>query len=197
VKAGKLSAVILGFAAVAGAAGFLFFRAQEREARLQNLQEEVQDLRARHKQLAPKTAIDAVPAPQTGFYEAESQPADGFRRMVLPETGGGGKTETLYVASLPDLVPEDFSGAERNPNGLLVLLNPGGKSRIQALTRDRTAGGHAAREAVLVDGKMVSAPAFWGETSIDSYQINGLPADQSGWAEKLFQEISAANKGGP
>ena len=127
----------------------------------------------------------------TGFYQAESSPAAGFRTMSL--AGTDGKSETLYVALVPDLMLEDFTGAVRRPIGLDVHLNAGGQARVRTLSRERTQGGRKGREAILVDGRIVAAPGFREEMTMSSFLISGPDMEHADWAEKLSQEISAAN----
>jgi hypothetical protein len=183
----------LAAAIVVVALALLFQRQRRREIRLQTLQLESEGLRAQRQQLGPQTAIDIAAVRPTGFYRAEMHPAAGLRPMVLALSGPEAKTETLYVALLPDLVAGDFTSVERVPRGVVVRLRAAAQAWVSVLSRDRTRGGRVVREAIVVDGKIVSAPAVREEIRVNSLQIAGLGMDQAAWVETLRQEVAAAN----
>lgn len=122
--------------------------------------------------LSAKAPVVPIGTVSLDFYEAGSSPADGFNAMTLI---GARENTTLYVAEMPDLTLQDIAhaaslvGADGKPV-LHIRFTPEGQKKFATLTRERSAGGKVSREAIVVDGTLISAPNFRQE-------INGPFAD--------------------
>jgi RNA polymerase sigma factor (sigma-70 family) len=94
------------------------------------------------------------------FFEAATSPTDGFKAMTLM---GAREPTILYVAETPDLTLQDIAhvaavlGGNNEPI-LRIKFTPEGQIKFRTLTRERSAGGKVSREAIVVDGALISAP---------------------------------------
>jgi beta-lactamase regulating signal transducer with metallopeptidase domain len=128
--------------------------------------------------LVPRTAIHASPSPSEtasiNFCEVADSPKEGFRAM----TGGKGLNgRTLYVGRIPDMTLDDIAGVaallEKGGPVLRVTFTPEGREKFRMLTRTRSAGGKVSREAIVINGDLVSAPSIRQEIDAPSAEIDG------------------------
>jgi hypothetical protein len=95
--------------------------------------------------------------------------------------------ETLYVAQASDLTLADIAGAEgrKDANGrtnLILRFTPAGREKFKTITKERTAGGLRAREAIVVKGILLSAPVIVAEIDSASAVVTGA----SGFEKLIF-----------
>ena len=128
--------------------------------------------------LVPRTATYAGPSSSgtasINFYEVAESPKEGFSAM----TGGNGlKGRTLYVGRTPDMTMDDIAGVaallEKNGPVLRITFTPEGREKFKTLTSTRSAGGKVSREAIAINGDLVSAPSIRQEIDAPSADIDG------------------------
>ena len=152
---------------------------------------------------ATRVHAEEARAPSIAFCQVAPGPTQGFRPLTLLVAKEGSpkeaEKETLYVSQTPDLTVLDLDGAEgrldKNGRPTLVLhFTPTGREKFKAITKERSAGGHSSREAILLDGILVSAPtikyeidsptamvtAASGLERLISAFLDNLPADKRG-----------------
>jgi beta-lactamase regulating signal transducer with metallopeptidase domain len=108
-----------------------------------------------------------------GLYAVATSPANGFKAMTLM---GAREESTFYVAENPDLTLEDIARAKaiagKNDQPILLIkFTSEGRKRFRALTRERSAGGKVAREAIVVDGMLISVPFIRQEIDAPSAEV--------------------------
>jgi RNA polymerase sigma factor (sigma-70 family) len=124
------------------------------------------------------------------FYEAATLPANGFRAMTLV---GARETTILYVADTPDITLQDIAhvaavfGGNNEPV-LHIKFTPEGQMKFRTLTRERSAGGKVSREAIVVDGVLISAPNIRQE--IDG-PLADIVSDGPNWRAMFDAFLSA------
>lgn len=177
--------------AVTGFTGVLFLHARDREAHAQELRQTVSDLQRHRQFLVARVRADVSAQRSTGLYQAQDQAEPGFRPMEFTTPGAKVPVRLIYVALVPDLGLEDIAAAQKQGDGLLMQLTPVGQARLRNFSRSRTTGGRAAREAIVIDGRIVAAPVFRSEIQTDTLVVAGLGAESSAWTQKLDAEIKA------
>lgn len=124
---------------------------------------------------------------ETGFYEVSAVPAPGFTAVNLVD-GYPARTETLYIADIPDLTLKDIARAflRGNQHGdpyLQLNFTPSGQVKFQTLTRVRTGGGKIAREAFVANGVVLGAPTIRQEITSSSAVLEGR--NTPAWRAKI------------
>ncbi|MCF7687283.1 MAG: protein translocase subunit SecD [Cephaloticoccus sp.] len=127
------------------------------------------DFRFVHPTISPRTS-DTVPP--------------GYEMMTLDYEGqrGEASTEELYVKRIPEMTGEAIDNAFARPDiygkpEVILQFTSEGKKRFAAVTRDIAEAGQKAgtvgRLAIVLDGKLYSAPTVKQEIDSDSAQISG------------------------
>ena len=127
------------------------------------------DFRFVHPTISPRTS-DTVPP--------------GYEMMTLDYEGqrGEASTEELYVKRIPEMTGEAIDNAFARPDiygkpEVILQFTSEGKKRFATVTRDIAEAGQKAgtvgRLAIVLDGKLYSAPTVKQEIDSDSAQISG------------------------
>jgi hypothetical protein len=180
--------------AATGATCVVFLHAREREAQSRRLEQAVVELQQHRQTLAARVEADVTSERATGLYQVQEHAMPGFRPMEFMAAPTKERALTLYVSLVPDLVLEDIAGAHWEDRGLGVQLTPAGQARLRALSRARTAGGRVAREAIVLDGRVVAVPVLRGEIQSDTFVVGDTAEVSSSWTQKLLAEINATQK---
>jgi SecD/SecF fusion protein len=105
----------------------------------------------------------------------------GYQIMTLDDPNGGGNSEDLFVRRIPEMTGESvanaFPGVDSYGRALVSLkLTSEGQKRFSEVTREiaeeGTKSGHLGRLAIVLDGKLYSAPTVKEEIDGDA-QISG------------------------
>lgn len=127
------------------------------------------DFRYVHPTASPQTTDDVPP---------------GFEIMMLEHESQRGETsvEELYIKRIPEMTGESIENAFARPDiygkpEVILQFTAEGKKRFAALTREiADAGeqsGQLGRLAIVLDGRLYSAPTVRQEIDSDSAQISG------------------------
>ncbi len=132
------------------------------------------DFRIVHSSLAPAPNVEAPPG-----YEIKTLDFEGRRG----ETG----TEELFVKRIPEMTGEMVSNSFARPDmygkpEVILEFTKEGKARFAEVTRavveSGQQGGRLGRLAIVLDGKLYSAPTVREEINSDSAQITGSFTDR-------------------
>jgi SecD/SecF fusion protein len=112
----------------------------------------------------------------------------GYERMTLDYEGRNGQdsTEELFVKRIPEMTGEMISNSfvsqdEYGKPRVILRFTSAGRKRFAEVTKAIAAGGQAAgqlgRLAIVLDGKLYSAPTVREEIDSDSAEISGNFSD--------------------
>jgi SecD/SecF fusion protein len=127
------------------------------------------DFRIVHPTLTPGAGVDAPP---------------GYEVLVLDDEGRNGETFTrnLFVRRIPEMSGESISKSSARPDlygkpEVVMNFTKEGRKRFAEVTRAIADGGQQAgrtgRLAIVLDGKLYSAPTVKQEIDSESAQISG------------------------
>jgi SecD/SecF fusion protein len=133
------------------------------------------DFRVVHPTLAPQGSATEIPP--------------GYEVMTLDYEGRRGETSTeeLFVKRIPEMTGESIANSFARPDmygkpEVILQFTKPGKARFAEVTRTIAEGGRNAgrlgRLAIVLDGKLYSAPTVKEEIDSDSAQISGSFSDR-------------------